>query len=561
MLAAFSGIDWLITIVLLAGATVPGFLVRHYVKHQSEFLVAGRTLPVFLAAATLTATEMGLVTVVYMAEQGFVAGFSAFVIGVIAMVTTVTIGLTGFMVAGLRASGVTTFAEYYERRYGRRVRLLGGLILATAGILNYGVFLRVEADFVRVLAGMPDMQLVSSTGWTVDVPAVQLVMFVLVLVVLSYTLLGGMVSVVITDYLQFVLITLGMAITTWFVLTNDAIGGPAGLVRAVTTERPGYGMNPFTTTPKADGTGVLGLGVVFVVWQSLLWMATSCWQTQAFRTAAVDSPRTARFMWTLTGVNYFGRAIIPMLWGVAAMAWLAASGAGAPAVDSKTAMPTYLAAILPRGAAGLLMGGMLAALMSTHSSYLLAWSGVITEDLITPIGRWLGLTMADRTRLWITRSFILLLGAYLIVFGLWFEVRQTVWGYLALTGTMYFAGAATLLAFGLYWKRANVGGALAGLICGAFAPLVSIILHMAALAFARAAAGAGTEPGGIAEMIINADKGLTEAWVGLVSYPLAIAGMIVGSRLFERRRRASGGDATTAPASRLPSAPASEPTP
>ena len=91
---------------------------------------------------------MGLITVMYWAEFGYTNGFSAMTIGVIAFVTTLFVGLTGFMVSGLRASGATTVAEYYEIRYGRGVRILGGIIIAVAGILNYGVFLQVEARLV-----------------------------------------------------------------------------------------------------------------------------------------------------------------------------------------------------------------------------------------------------------------------------------------------------------------------------------------------------------------------------------------------------------------------------
>src|SRR5687768_6880780 len=139
----FAAIDWSIVGVYMLIATIPGFFCRKYVQGQDDFLLAGRTLSVWLATATLTATEMGLITVMYMAEMGYINGFSAMVLGVIGLVTTMFVGLTGFMVSGLRASGVTTVAEYYQQRYSRGVRILGGFIIAGAGILNYGVFLKI----------------------------------------------------------------------------------------------------------------------------------------------------------------------------------------------------------------------------------------------------------------------------------------------------------------------------------------------------------------------------------------------------------------------------------
>jgi SSS family solute:Na+ symporter len=547
MLATFTGYDWLIVVAYIVIGTLPGFLLRKYIRGQAEFLVAGRSLSIFLATATLTATELGLITVMYFAQAGFLQGFSAFTIGLIALICTLFVGLTGFLVAGFRASGVTTFAEYYEKRYSRGVRLLGGLILAAAGILNYGVFLRIEAEFVRILTNIPDMVLRSQeTGpgaWSVAIPSLRFAMVVLVLLVLGYTLLGGMVSVVVTDYIQFIVLTLGMGVTTWLVLTDHTTGGFAGLVDAVQKTRAGYGMHPLETVSK--GRLLFGLGGIFVAWQVLHWTASSCWQTSAFRTAAADSTKTARVMWSLTAINYFGRAIVPMLWGVAALAFFFHRGDDLAKMDSLQAMPSYLATMLPAGVSGLLLAGMLAAMMSTHSGYLLSWSGVLTEDLLSPVLRTFGISLGDRTRLWITRFFILCLAAYLLYFGLWYEVKSNVWNFLALTGTMYFAGAATLLAFGLYWKRANVGGAFAGLICGAAPGLFAIITYIIALSVEREITNPGHVPVGLAARISDH---LSEPVVGLISYPLGIVAMIVGSLVYERLRSGSAVETTVAPA-------------
>src|SRR5512138_1597590 len=114
---AFASVDWWIVGAYMLIATVPGFFCRKYIKGQEDFLIAGRSLNIWLATATLTATEMGLITVMYMAQMGFQNGFSAMIVGVIAGGATMFVGLTGFMVAGLRRSGVTTLAEYYEKRY------------------------------------------------------------------------------------------------------------------------------------------------------------------------------------------------------------------------------------------------------------------------------------------------------------------------------------------------------------------------------------------------------------------------------------------------------------
>ncbi len=260
LMLGFSAVDWSIVIVYMIIATAPGFLCRKYIKGQDDFLVAGRTLSVYLATATLTATETGLITIMYMAQFGYTNGFSAMAVGVIALCCTLFLGLTGFMVSGLRQSGATTIADYYQKRYARGVRILGGFVIATAGILNYGVFLRVESDFIRFITGIPDLHIQTASG-PVDISSIKLVMTVMVLLVLTYTLLGGMVSVVVTDYIQFIVMTAGIFGTTYWLLNRPEVGGFEGMRQAVETYRPSYGFNPFASKWDPATHAYIGVGV------------------------------------------------------------------------------------------------------------------------------------------------------------------------------------------------------------------------------------------------------------------------------------------------------------
>ncbi len=537
---AFSTVDWWIVGVYMLIATIPGFLCRKYIKGQDDFLIAGRSLNIWLATATLTASEMGLITVMYMAEMGFANGFSAMVLGVIAGGTTLFVGITGFMVAGLRRSGVTTVAEYYEKRYSRGVRVLGGFIIAAAGILNYGVFLKVEANFIKIITGIPDLYISFGDAGAAahHIPGINLVMSILVMIVLLYVLLGGMVSVVLTDYIQFIVLTLGIGATTWWVMTLPEVGGMQGMIEAVGKQRPGYGLDPTKTGLSASGA-IIGMGWVWIVWQIMHWTGSNTWQTQAFRTAATDSPRTAKVMWSMTAVNFFGRAIIPMFWGVAAIAFLSAKLPAAEFTRLSTeatldGMPMLLM-YLPAGLVGFVAAGMLAALMSTHSSYMLAWSGVLTEDLVVPIAKMLGIDLPGWSRVWITRFFILCLGAFLIWFGLWYEFKGRVWGYLGVTGTMYVAGSTALLVMGLYWWRATTAGAYLGLLFGAGPGLVYLTTRFLVLAGER---GSLVLP----DWVARVDKFMTDPVTGIMSFPLGFLGMIAGSLLLGRKPREPVGE-------------------
>ncbi|MCB1526281.1 MAG: hypothetical protein KDJ45_01090, partial [Hyphomicrobiaceae bacterium] len=91
----------------------------------SEFFISGRDLDLKTAIATLGATEIGLITIAYNAQKGFNAGFSAFHIGIAALIGCLAVGLTGFVVKPVRAAGVMTLPEYYGERYGQDVRVFG----------------------------------------------------------------------------------------------------------------------------------------------------------------------------------------------------------------------------------------------------------------------------------------------------------------------------------------------------------------------------------------------------------------------------------------------------
>jgi SSS family solute:Na+ symporter len=101
-------------------------------------------------------------------------------------------------------------------------------------------------------------------------------------------------------------------------------------------------------------------------------------------------------------------------------------------------MPKLLGSVTPHGFLGLLVAGMLAASMSTYSAYLLAWSSVATRDVIACLRPG---NFDERTTIWLTRIVAGLIGTFLLVFGLWYQIPDTAFQYLYISGAMYTAGA------------------------------------------------------------------------------------------------------------------------
>jgi len=125
-----------------------------------------------------------------------------------------------------------------------------------------------------------------------------------------------------------------------------------------------------------------------------------------------------------------------------------------------------LGAIVPSGLLGVLVAGLLAAFMSTHDSYLLCWSSVISRDIVGPLSR---KPLTDRQEITITRISVVGIGIFLLIWGIWYELPDSVWNYMAVSGTIYLSGAGATLLGGIYWKRASTAGAWAAMLCGLIA--------------------------------------------------------------------------------------------
>ena len=133
----FSIYDLVIVCIYLLITLIIGIYAKNKIKVIDDFIVAGRKIGTGLGIATMMGTEMGLVTVMYSAQKGFIGGFAAFHIAVIAGFVTFLVGVTGFIVYKLRETKVLTIPEYYERRFNKKVRILGGIMLALGGILTF----------------------------------------------------------------------------------------------------------------------------------------------------------------------------------------------------------------------------------------------------------------------------------------------------------------------------------------------------------------------------------------------------------------------------------------
>jgi len=495
----FGVLDWAIVGVYLLVSVGIGVYARSFVNTMDDFVVAKRSVRTALGIASMSSTELGLITVMYSAQKGFVGGFAAFHIAVVAGVVTLLVGLTGFLVVRLRAYRVLTIPEFYEKRFGRRTRILGGCVLALAGILNMGMFLKVESMFIVAVTGL-------EPGATLTT-----VMVVLMSLALLYTVFGGMVSDMVTDYLQFVVLAFGLLAACWFAASEV---GFDHAFQAVAVLKGEAGFNPVA----AEGA----FGPAYMAWMAFLGLVScAVWPTAVARALAADSGATVKRIYTWSSIGFLTRFLMPYFLGICALVYVTEqpdlkavffpARPGTQALDNLYALPVFLSHILPAGVIGIVVAAMLAALMSTYDSYFLTWSSVITQDVIAPLT---GDRIGMRARILITRLLMVGIGVYLVYWGLFYRGREDIWDYMAVSGAIYFTGAFAVMLGGLYWKRASSTGATLAILSGCSAVL------------------------GLSPVQDALGVRLPSAWVGLATVAASVVVMIAGSLAFPDRPRA-----------------------
>jgi SSS family solute:Na+ symporter len=339
-----------------------------------------------------------------------------------------------------------------------------------------GIFLKIEGTFLALISGIPLHYLKS-------------VMTGVLALEMAYTVVGGMVSIVITDFIQFGALSIATILVT---IQSIHVAGWQKMHDAVAMSLGASGFNPLANSD---------YGWSFIVFQVLLWVAIdTCWQTTAMRTFSTSDSKVSCRVFTWTGFIFLGRGMMPMLWGIAALAVIG------PGHDSLQAMPMLLRGLLPNGIRGLVVAGMLAATMSVNSSYLLGWSSIIAQDVIMPARR---SPLSSRAQITLNRACNIVVSIFILFWGIWYTLPGPAYFYIAITGTISLAGTFAGVVGGLYWPRANVLGGYLAMLGGVAGPIGFFLLHWPA------------------------------NYAGFGGFVLAGAGMILGSLFGPARQSAS----------------------
>jgi SSS family solute:Na+ symporter len=253
------------------------------------------------------------------------------------------------------------------------------------------------------------------------------------------------------------------------------------------------------------------------------------WQSVTQRLLSARDSATGRKIFTGTSFFFVCRFVLPGIWGIAALATLAPDAFGG---NTLHAMPKLLSTIVPAGLMGVLIAAMLAADMSTDSSYMLTWTSVIYNDIVAPFRRrpW-----PERRGILVNRAIVAGIGIFLLIYGLWYKIEGDLWTYLGVTGTIYLSSMSVLLISCCYWRRANDWGALGAIVAGAFFPIAFLILEQIGIAEELRPL--------IGDSAADHLKVQLPNYSGIAAYVLAATAMILGSLLKDAVRGKKEGGA------------------
>jgi SSS family transporter len=410
-----------------------GLVAATRVRSASDFAVAGRHLPLPIVTATVFATWFGAETVLGISATFVKDGLGAVVADPFgASLCLILAGL--FFASRLYRMNLLTIGDYYRVRYGRLVEVLCTLAIV-ASYLGW-VAAQIKA-LGLVFSVLTDGALSPAAGMVIGAA-----------IVLTYTTLGGMLSVAVLDFVQMMVIMGGM------LYIGYVISGLTGGVGAVVNHAWAAGKLDFF--PEAR----LSAWIPFVgAWITM--MLGSIPQQDVFQriTSAKDEKTAVRGS-VIGGSAYFVFAFVPMFLAYSATLVDPLVFGELLEKDPQLVLPTLILQHTPFLAQVVFFGALLAAIMSCSSATLLAPSVAFSENIIR--GMMPGLT--DRGFLRTMRAVTVCFACVVLAFAL--NSGASIFKMVENAYKITLVSAFFPLLLGLYWKRATTQGALAGVIAG-----------------------------------------------------------------------------------------------
>ena len=423
---------WLVVLYWVLSVGL-GLYATRYVNNSKDFAVAGRALPMYIVTATVFATWFGSETVLGISSTFVKEGLR----GVVAdpfgsSLCLIFVGL--FFARPLYRMNLLTIGDYYKYKYGRTVEVLVSLCIVVS-------YLGWVAAQIKALGLV--FSVVSGGALSVNEG-----MMIGSFSVLIYTMMGGMWAVAITDFLQMIIIMIGMLYMGWEV--SGMVGGASNVI----SHAADAGKLEFFPAPTARE----------MIWFFAAWitmMLGSIPQQDVFqRVGSAKSEGAAANSAILGGTLYFCFAFIPMFLAYSATLIDPKMVESLIDVDAQMILPTLIMTKMPLFAQVMFFGALLSAIKSCASATLLAPSVTFSENILKPYFP----KQSDKQFLFMMRIVVIIFTCFVTAFAMY--SNSSIYEMVENAYKVTLVAAFIPLAFGIYWKHATQQGAVLSIILG-----------------------------------------------------------------------------------------------
>jgi SSS family transporter len=421
-------------VLYLLGTLALGMWAGTRIKNTSDFAVAGRSLPLIMVVTTTFATWFGAETVMGIPAKFVQGGLNAIVEDPFGAGTClILVGL--FFASRLYKQNLLTIGDFFRNRYGKGVEVF----CSAAIILSYLGWVAAQITALGLVFSVLTNGAMSETAG----------MIVGTLAVLIYVVVGGFLAVAYTDFIQMIVLVLGLSIIAIF---SANLAGGADKVLAVVNEKQLWNFLPQPSFTEI--AGFIGAGLTM--------MLGSIPQQDVFqRVMSAKDEATARNGAVIGGVSYILFAAVPMFIVTCAVIVLGPEGLEMAKNDYQRLLPTFVLNKMPLVMQILFFGALLSAIKSTSSATLLAPSTSFVENILKNLRP----NMSDRQQLLAMRITIIAFAALVLSYAI--AMRGTsIYDLVSAAYQVTLVGAFVPLALGLYWKRATTQGAVVSLALG-----------------------------------------------------------------------------------------------
>ncbi len=411
-----------------------GLVAAKRVKTSADFAIAGRHLPLTMIVTTTFATWFGAETVLGIPAKFVNSGLNGVVEDPFGAGSCLI--LVGLFFAGkLYRMNLLTISDYYRERYGRSVEVICSIII----MVSYLGWVSAQVTALGLVFNLLSGGVISMPwGMTIGVVSV-----------LAYTLFGGMWSVAITDFMQMIILVVGLAVLA--VYAGDQAGGADKVIALAVSQ------DLFKFLPEPNMKDIL-----FFLAAAITIMFGSIPQQDVFqRVMSANSVNAATKGPIIGGICYILFAFVPMFLVVSALIIMPEQAAQLIQEDPQKVLPTLVMTQMPFVMQVLFFGALLSAIKSCASATLLAPSVTFTEN----IWRQFFPHQDDKQSLLAMRVTVLVFSALVLLYAIQMQgssIYEMVSGAYQVT----LVGAFIPLLFGLYWAKATTQGAIFSIALG-----------------------------------------------------------------------------------------------